>query len=47
MDRNRRKGKTPCPQCGAEVYWKDYEPRQYITSLGDVKRQLDLPVGDN
>jgi len=37
MDRNRRKGKTPCPQCGEEEYWKDYEPRQYITSLGEMQ----------
>jgi hypothetical protein len=37
MDHNRRKGKTPCPQCGEEVYWHNYEPRQYITSLGEMK----------
>lgn len=27
MDRNRRKGKRPCPECGLEVYWKGYELR--------------------
>ena len=37
MDRNRRKGKTPCPQCGEDEYWKGYEPRQYITSLGEMQ----------
>jgi hypothetical protein len=37
MDRNRRKGKTPCPQCGEQVYWHDYEPRQYITSLAEMQ----------
>jgi hypothetical protein len=37
MDRDRRKGKAPCPRCGEEVYWKDYEPRQYITSLGEMQ----------
>lgn len=37
MDRRRRKGKTPCPVCDEDVYWKDYEPRQYITSLGEMQ----------
>jgi len=37
MDHNRRKGKTPCPQCGEQVYWHNYEPRQYITSLGEMQ----------
>lgn len=37
MDRRRRKGRNPCPVCGEEVYWKDYEPRQYITSLGEMQ----------
>ena len=37
MDRNRRKGKTVCPRCGSEEYWKGYESRQYITSLGRCK----------
>jgi hypothetical protein len=37
MDRNRRKGKMPCPQCSEEEYWKGYEPRQYITSLGEMQ----------
>lgn len=37
MDRNRRKGKRPCPVCGQEIYWNDYEPRQYITSLGEMQ----------
>lgn len=37
MDRNRRKGKQKCPKCGQEIYWKRYEPRNYITSLGEMK----------
>jgi hypothetical protein len=37
MDRNRYKGKRPCPVCGEEIYWKDYESRQYITSLGEMQ----------
>lgn len=37
MDRNRRKGKRACPECGLEVYWKGYEPRNYITSLGEMQ----------
>jgi hypothetical protein len=37
MDRNRRKGKQPCPACEEEVYWKRYEPRNYITSLGEMR----------
>lgn len=37
MDRNRRKGKQPCPKCGEEVYWERYEPRNYITTLGEMK----------
>jgi hypothetical protein len=37
MDRNRRKGKQPCPECSEEVYWKDYESRNYITSLGEMQ----------
>jgi hypothetical protein len=37
MDRNRRKGKQRCPTCEEEVYWKRYEPRNYITSLGEMR----------
>lgn len=37
MDRNRRKGKRKCQECSQEVYWKRYEPRNYITSLGEMK----------
>lgn len=37
MDHYRYKGKRPCPECGEAVYWKDYEPRQYITSLGEMQ----------
>jgi hypothetical protein len=37
MDRNRRKGKQKCPECEQGVYWKRYEPRNYITSLGEMK----------
>ena len=37
MDRYRHKGKQPCPQCGEEVYWKRYEPRNYTTTLGDIE----------
>ena len=37
MDRNRRKGKRRCPACGEGVYWKRYEPRNYITSLGEMQ----------
>ena len=37
MDRNRRKGKRRCPTCGKAVYWKKYEPRNYITSLGEIQ----------
>ena len=37
MDRHRRKGKQKCPECSQEVYWKRYEPRNYITSLGEMK----------
>jgi hypothetical protein len=37
MDRNRRKGKTACPRCSSEEYWKGYESRQYITSLGEMQ----------
>jgi hypothetical protein len=37
MDRNRRKGKCPCPSCGLAVYWKGYEPRNYLTSLGEMQ----------
>ena len=37
MDRYRRKGKQSCPECGEEVYWKRYEPRNYISSLGEMK----------
>ena len=36
MDRNQRKGKQGCPECGEEVYWKDYVPKNYITSLGEM-----------
>jgi hypothetical protein len=37
MDRNRRKGKQGCGECGEEVYWKDYVTRNYITSLGEME----------
>lgn len=37
MDRNRRKGKQSCPECGEAVYWKDYATRNYITSLGEME----------
>ena len=37
MDRNRRKGKQGCGECGEEVYWKDYARRNYITSLGEME----------
>jgi len=37
MDRNRRKGKQKCPECDQEIYWKRYEPRNYISSLGEMK----------
>lgn len=37
MDRNRRKGKQKCPECEQEIYWKRYEPRNYVSSLGEMK----------
>jgi len=37
MDRNRRKGKQPCPQYGEEVYWERYESRHYLTTLGEME----------
>lgn len=37
MDRYRRKGKQACPQCGEEVYWERYEPRHYLTTLGELE----------
>lgn len=37
MDRNRRKGKQSCPKCGEEIYWTRYEPRNYISSLGEME----------
>jgi hypothetical protein len=37
MDRYRHKGKQNCPQCGEEVYWGRYEPRNYITTLGEME----------
>jgi hypothetical protein len=37
MDRNQRKGKQPCPGCGLPIYWKGYEPRNNITSLGEMQ----------
>lgn len=37
MDRYRRKGKQPCPECGEEKYWERYEERNYITTLGEMK----------
>jgi hypothetical protein len=37
MDRNRRKGKRKCPECGEEKYWERYEPRNYITTLGEMQ----------
>lgn len=36
-DRYQRKGKQCCPQCGTGVYWKRYEPRTYISSLGELQ----------
>jgi hypothetical protein len=36
-DRYQRKGKQRCPQCGEAVYWKRYEPRTYISSLGEMQ----------
>ena len=37
MDRYRRKGKQPCPECGETVYWERYEGRNYITTLGEME----------
>lgn len=37
LERYRRKGKQACPGCGAEVYWSRYEPRSYISSLGELQ----------
>ncbi|MBL7066215.1 MAG: ISKra4 family transposase [Anaerolineae bacterium] len=37
MDRYRHKGKQCCPQCGEAVYWERYEPRNYITTLGEMQ----------
>ena len=37
MDQRRAKGKKKCPKCGEKVYWKRYEVRNYITSLGEMK----------
>jgi hypothetical protein len=37
MDRYRHKGKRCCPQCGEAVYWERYEPRNYITTLGEIQ----------
>lgn len=37
MARSQRKGKQPCPQCGEEVYWARYEPRNHITTLGEME----------
>jgi len=37
MDRYRRKGKQCCPRCEEAVYWERYEPRNYITTLGDIQ----------
>lgn len=37
MDRYRRKGKRACPECGEEVYWERYEPRNYITTLAEIE----------
>lgn len=37
MDHRRAKGKRKCPKCAQEVYWKRYEVRNYITSLGEMK----------
>ena len=37
MDRHRRKGKQSCPQCAEAAYWTRYEPRNYITSLGEMQ----------
>ena len=36
MERYRVKGKQACPECGQAVYWTRYEPRQYISSLGEL-----------
>jgi hypothetical protein len=36
MDRYRRKGPQCCPQCGEAVYWKRYETRHYLTTLGEM-----------
>jgi len=37
MDRYRHKGKQCCPRCGEAVYWERYEPRNCITTLGDIQ----------
>ena len=37
MDRYRHKGKVACPECGESVYWERYEPRCYVTTLGEMK----------
>jgi hypothetical protein len=37
MDQYRPKGKLPCPRCGTPVYWRRYEPRRYLTSLGNMR----------
>jgi hypothetical protein len=37
MDRYRHKGKQCCPRCREAVYWERYEPRNYITTLGDMQ----------
>ena len=29
LDRHRRKGKQPCPECGEAVYWERYEGQSY------------------
>jgi len=34
LDLYRRKGKHKCPRCGEAVYWKRYEPKNCITTLG-------------
>jgi hypothetical protein len=36
LDLHRPKGKRSCPCCGEEVYWKRYEPRRYVTTLGTL-----------
>ncbi len=36
MERHRRKGQEPYPQCGTKVYWKEYIPGQYISTLGEL-----------